>query len=129
MGYLCLEAEKENLDAVLQPMLRDISFCGGTKKFQTIISIAVEEVFVNIANYSYEEKGMAEISWEITPERGFFVTFLDEGIPFNPLKKKEPDIHTPPQKRPPGGMGIFLVKKWMDGVSYEYKEGKNCFSM
>ena len=50
---------------------------------------------------------------------------MDHGIPYNPLEKKDPDISLPAGKRQIGGLGIFLTKKTMDDVSYEYKDGQN----
>ena len=51
--------------------------------------------------------------------------FEDEGIPYNPLEKADPDITLPPEQRPCGGLGIFMVKKTMDRVDYEYKNNEN----
>jgi anti-sigma regulatory factor (Ser/Thr protein kinase) len=53
------------------------------------------------------------------------ITFEDEGIPYDPLKKDDPDITLSVEDRPIGGLGIFMVKKSMDDVSYEYSDGKN----
>ena len=53
------------------------------------------------------------------------ITFVDNGVPFDPLAKADPDITQSAEKRAIGGLGIYLVKKSMDDVSYEYKDGKN----
>ena len=53
------------------------------------------------------------------------LTFIDNGKPYDPLKKADPDITLPANERPIGGLGIFMVKKTMDDVNYEYADGKN----
>ncbi len=95
---------------------------------QAQILIAAEEIFVNIASYAYgDAEGEAEIKTEINAERCFKIEFQDSGIPYNPLQKEDPDITLSAEERKIGGLGIFMVKKTMDDVQYEYKEGKNCF--
>ena len=91
------------------------------------IDVAVEEIFVNIANYAYgSETGDAEISVDISGDPAeACIEFRDSGIAFNPLEKEEPDIALPAEKRKIGGLGIYMVKKSMDGVEYEYKDGQN----
>lgn len=87
------------------------------------IDLAVEEIFVNIAHYS----GSAEASINCSFENDKLeVTFSDSGVPFNPLAKPDPDITLNAEEREIGGLGIYLTKKFMDTVSYEYKNGMNC---
>ena len=57
------------------------------------------------------------------------ITFIDNGIPFDPLAGEDPDTTLSAQEREVGGLGIFLVKKSMDGSTYEYKEGQNILSI
>ena len=91
------------------------------------IDVAIEEIFVNIAHYAYPEgEGDAVISVGAdTAAGGVQIVFEDEGIPYDPLKNEDPDITLSAEDRPIGGLGIFMVKKSMDEVSYEYKDGKN----
>ena len=94
-------------------------------KAQTQIGIALEELFVNIAHYAYPEgTGEAMIRVVFTSESAQ-ITLIDSGIPYDPLKKPDPDVTLSAQDRPIGGLGIFMTKKLMDDVSYEYKDGKN----
>ena len=86
------------------------------------IDLAVEEIFVNIAHYSGSEYAEIECSYE---EGVLQVCFCDTGTPFNPLAKPDPDITLSAEERDIGGLGIFLTKKFMDTVAYEYKDGKN----
>lgn len=92
------------------------------------IDLAVEEIFVNIAHYAYgEQGGEAFVSCSFA-ENVLTVTFEDRGIPFNPLEKKDPDITLSAEERKIGGLGIFLTKKFMDSISYVFKDGKNILS-
>ena len=91
------------------------------------IALAVEEVFVNIASYSYpDSEGDAEVTVErLTDPLAIRITFEDSGIPFDPLNAPQPDVNLPAEERPIGGLGIFLVRELMDDVSYRYENGKN----
>ena len=87
------------------------------------IDLAVEEIFVNIAHYSGADEAIINCSFE---NDKLEITFSDSGVPFNPLAKPDPDLTLNAEKREIGGLGIFLTKKFMDTVSYEYKDGMNC---
>lgn len=95
------------------------------------ISIALEEIYVNIAQYGYENKGgEVTIGVGYYPEDGTVaLTFIDGGIPFNPLKKEDPDITLSAEERNIGGLGIYMVKQISDAVFYENKDGENIFTM
>ena len=87
------------------------------------IDLAVEEIFVNIAHYSGAEEAIINCSFE---NDKLEVSFCDNGVPFNPLAKQDPDLTLNAEEREIGGLGIYLTKKFMDTVSYEYKNGMNC---
>ena len=53
------------------------------------------------------------------------ITFIDNGIPYDPLAKVDPDVTLSLEERDVGGLGIYLVKKTMDDILYEYKDGQN----
>ena len=57
------------------------------------------------------------------------ITLTDSGIPFDPLKKEDPDVTLTAEQRKIGGLGIFMVKKSMDAVEYEYIDGTNNLTM
>ena len=57
------------------------------------------------------------------------VQFLDGGVPFDPLAKADPDITPEAIMEREGGLGIFMVKKMMDDVSYVYENGKNTLTI
>ena len=90
------------------------------------IDLAVEEIFVNIAHYSGSQEALINCSFE---NDKLEIIFSDNGVPFNPLAKADPDITLNAEEREIGGFGIFLTKKFMDSVSYEYKDGRNCLRM
>ena len=87
------------------------------------IDLAVEEIFVNIAHYSGADEAIINCSFE---NDKIEITFSDSGVPFNPLAKPDPDLTLNAEEREIGGLGIYLTKKFMDTVSYEYKDGMNC---
>ena len=100
-------------------------------KIQMGICVAIEEVFVNIAHYAYGG-GDGDMTLGIGFDEGTRnITFemADSGVPFDPLKKPDPDITLSAEDREIGGLGIFITKKTMDSVSYSYEDGKNILTM
>lgn len=95
-----------------------------SKKQSTKLDVVIEELFVNIAMYAYEDNGNVEIE-VLFDNNKLILTFIDGGIPFNPLEKEDPDITLSSDERQIGGLGIFIAKKIMDKVKYEYKDNKN----
>ena len=95
------------------------------------ICVAVEEIFVNIASYAYSDgTGEATLSFGFDEnERLMTLIVSDEGIPFNPLEREEPDTTLSAADRDIGGLGIFITKKTMDSVSYRNENGKNILTM
>lgn len=94
-------------------------------KAQTQLEVALEELFVNIAYYAYPDSdGEADIRLTVTSEY-IEITLSDSGIPYNPLAKPDPDVTLSADDRAIGGLGIFMTKKLMDDISYEYVDGKN----
>lgn len=91
------------------------------------IDLAVEELFVNVAYYAYgDDSGMAAILIEVPEnERKVTVTVEDGGIRFDPFDKPEVKTASSAKDQPIGGLGIHIVKKMMDKVSYEFKENRN----
>lgn len=93
------------------------------------ITVCVEEMFVNVAHYAYGGK-QGEVTMTLDMENGLFsIQLTDEGMPFDPLAKEDPDITLSAEERNIGGLGIFMVKKSMNEVSYERRGNKNIFIM
>ena len=98
-------------------------------KTMTQIDVAVEELFVNIANYAYGEAG-GDATIAIGVQDGIAtIRLTDSGKPFDPLKKADPDVTLSAEEREIGGLGIYMVKKTMDGVVYAYENGKNVLTL
>ena len=127
MSELNIEAKTENLDKVLAFVDQHLEERGCAVQVQMQIDVAVEELFVNIAQYAYAPGiGVATIRVELQEDPLVVViTFIDNGIPYNPLAKEDPDITLSAEERQIGGLGIYMVKKSMDDMSYEYKDRQN----
>lgn len=126
-----IEAKAENLEKVLGFADRILEEQECPKKEQMQLNIAIEEIFVNIASYAYPSgEGMAKIQIQITREPFMVtITFTDQGIPYDPLKKDDPDITLSAEERGIGGLGIYMVKKSMDDMHYEYSDGRNILTI
>ena len=124
---LDIEADTKNLSKVLGFVEKHLSAIKCPMKARMQIMVAAEEIFVNIANYAYAPgKGRARVRVEVTKEPiTVTITFIDKGTQYDPLKKRDPDVTLPATEREIGGLGIFLVKKTMDDVAYEYRDGQN----
>lgn len=124
------EAKVDELQDLLDWVDDFLSECEAKMKDIININIAVEEIFVNIASYAYEN--MENKGTEITllfDGKDVGVEFLDYGLPFDPLAKKDPDIKASLEERGIGGLGIYMVKKSMDECSYRREDDKNIFTM
>lgn len=102
---------------------------GASMKAATQVSICFEEMFVNVASYAYDmEDGEVEVA--LDNDNGMLsITLIDAGKPFDPLKQDDPDITATAEERDIGGLGILMVKKSMDEVSYKREDDKNIFTM
>ena len=126
-----LEAVRENLPEVQDFVEEHLEAASCPMKARMQIGLAVEEIFVNIASYAYApEQGKATVRVEVSPDPvTVTVTFLDKGIPYDPLAKQDPDVALPAEERQIGGLGIFMAKQVMDDVAYEYKDGQNILTL
>ncbi len=127
MKELKIDALVENLDQVLAFVDAELEAMECSMKTQMQIDVAVEELFVNIASYAYApETGDAIIGVESFQDpRRVEITFIDEGIEYDPLKKEDPDVTLAAEERQIGGLGIYMVKKSMDNMEYKRQDGKN----
>lgn len=123
-----MESIDENLTEILKVLDEELESAGCDIDTRYEIDIAVEEIFVNISDYAYGgSPGPVRIQIEI--EEGVTVTFIDEGVGFDPLKRADPDITLPEKERSVGGLGIYIVKKSMDEMTYRYDEGRNILTI
>ena len=119
MPKLEIDATQENL-AVVNDFIEE-QLDGYSMKDSMQVSLVVEEIYVNIASYAYGDSvGKAVITCDIDRDTNTLtLVFEDHGMPFDPLAKEDPDITASAEDRQIGGLGIFLIKKIMDTVSYE----------
>ncbi len=131
MKELTIEAIVENIGTVTDFVNEQLDVLDCPMKAQMQIYIAIDELFGNIAHYAYHpEVGNATVRVEVTEEPlAVIITFIDGGVPYDPLKAADPDITLSAEERQMGGLGIYMVKKSMDEISYEYRDGKNILSI
>ena len=127
MKELTIAATVENIETVTDFINEQLESLDCPMKAQMQIDIAIDELFGNIAHYAYNpEIGKATVRVEVTEDPlAVVITFIDNGVPYDPLKKADPDTTLSAEERKIGGLGIYMVKKSMDDVTYEYKDGQN----
>ena len=127
MKELTIAATVENIETVTDFVNEQLEAYDCPMKAQMQIDIAIDELFGNIAHYAYNpEVGSATVRVEVTEDPlCVVITFIDNGVPYDPLQKADPDTSLSAEDRAIGGLGIFMVKKTMDDVIYEYKDGQN----
>ena len=126
-----LEAVEENLPGLEEFVEERLTASECPLSSRMKIAVAVEEIFINIAKYAYVPgKGKATVRVEISEDPlTVTITFVDHGIPYDPLAKEDPDLSLSAQEREIGGLGIFMTKKLMDDVCYVYEDGKNILTL
>ena len=128
---MTIEASVSNLDDVLAFVDARLEEAGCGMKTQMQIDVAVEEIYVNISNYAYSSgRGMATIAVDIDKDKKqIIIEFRDSGMEFDPLAKPDPDTTLSAQERQIGGLGIYMVKKSMDDVTYVRSDGQNILTL
>jgi anti-sigma regulatory factor (Ser/Thr protein kinase) len=130
MKQITVEAKTENLAQVAAFIEEALEEAGCGMKAQMQIAIAVEEIFVNVALYAYETVGDVSVSVDVAGDPPVCdITFKDSGTPYDPLVKPDPDVTLSAEQRQIGGLGIYMVKKSMDDMRYEYKDGHNVLTI
>ncbi|MBQ7681163.1 MAG: ATP-binding protein [Oscillibacter sp.] len=129
MPALRIAARRESMEEVMAFVDAQLEARDCSMKSQTQLDIAVDELFTNIASYAYgAESGEAVIEMEF-PDGFAEITFRDWGTPYNPLERPDPDVTLSAEERQIGGLGIYMVKKSMDSVSYRYEDGQNVLTI
>ena len=131
MKELTLEARVDSLPRVLAFVDEYLESLDCSMKVQMQIDVAVEEIYVNVASYAYApETGSVTITLETADApRSVTITFTDSGVPYDPLAKEDPDVTLSADERKIGGLGIYMVKKTMDSMTYEYKNKQNVLKL
>lgn len=124
---ITVPATIENVEKVTDFVNTELDKLGCPSKAKAEIDVAIDELFSNIANYAYNpEIGKATVKFEVQNNpQAVVITFMDNGKPFDPLLREDPNIKLAAEDRDIGGLGIFMVKKTMDSVEYEYKDSHN----
>lgn len=128
---LFIKAEVESLTQVIAFMDEILEKNECSMPVQIQLDVALEEMFVNVAHYAYVPgPGDVRIDVDyIEADESVVITLIDSGVEFNPLAAAEPDVTLSADERKIGGLGIFMVKKTMDQVSYVREAGQNIFKM
>ncbi len=127
MKELTIDATIENIATVTAFIDEQLEHRDCPMKTKRQVHIAIDELFGNIAYYAYHpEKGIVTVRAEVTDNPlSVVITFIDNGTPYDPLAKADPDTTLSVEERDVGGLGIYMVKKTMDDISYEYRNGQN----
>ena len=131
MKEMTIAATVENIEIVTAFVDEQLEALNCPMKAQMQIDIAIDELFSNIAHYAYNpDVGEATVRVEIIKEPlSVVITFIDKGVPYDPLTTAEPDTTLSAEEREIGGLGIFMVKKSMDEIIYRYENGSNILSI
>ena len=131
MKELTVSATVENIATVTDFVNEQLESYDCPMKAQMQIDIAIDELFGNIAHYAYNpEIGEATVRVEVVENPlSVVITFIDKGVPYDPLKNDDPDTTLSADERDIGGLGIYMVKKSMDDITYEYKDGQNILTI
>lgn len=127
MNEMTVEATPENIQVITAFVDEQLEQYDCPMKAQAQIDIAIDELFGNIVRYAYHpEIGSATVQVEVVPEPlAVVITFIDQGKPYDPLAKEDPNVTLSAEEREIGGLGIYIVKKSMNDITYEYKDGRN----
>lgn len=129
---ITLDAVKQNMDSLTEQIETLLSQVDCPMADVSKILVCVDEIFNNICSYAYSDgkNGKADIIIQASAEdKKMSLSFKDHGIPYNPLEHEDPDTTLSADERPIGGLGIFLVKKMMNNVNYQFIDEENVLTI
>ncbi len=128
---ITVDAVLENIPAVTDWVNDLLEQADCPMKAQLQLDVAIDELFSNIARYAYApQTGKATLRLALLQQpAGVALTFIDQGKPYDPLAKVDPDVTLSAEERAIGGLGIFLVKKTMDDMTYARQEDSNVLTI
>lgn len=131
MKMMTIGAVEENVEDVIEFVMGELLERKCDEEAMMQVELAIEEIFVNIASYAYgDEIGEAEIAVEVNEHPPYVViTFVDHGVPFDPVSYADADTSKEALEEREGGLGILVVKKSMDEVNYSFKNGENILTI
>lgn len=131
MREITVEALLENIEMITAFVDEELERIDCPPKANAQLDICVDEIFGNIARYAYGSgtgDATARIDFD-EAERLITLTFIDKGMPFNPLDVPEPDITLSLEERPIGGLGLFMVKNMVDSMTYSRDDDRNVLTI
>lgn len=131
MKELTLPATLENIPAAVAFVEQALEEMDCPMKAQMQLCVAADEVFANIASYAYAPaagEATVRICKQESPSAAV-ITFLDRGVAYDPLAKADPNITLSAEEREIGGLGVFIVKKSVDEMTYAYEDGQNILTI
>ena len=133
MDYITVKATPESYEDIMEFVFTKIkdedNLYPSAERVIKDLRLACEEIFINIASYAYPEgSGSVEVGCEVS-DGEIFIIMKDNGVPFNPFDREEPDISVAIETRKVGGLGIFIAKRMVDSLCYERESGKNVLKM
>ena len=132
MDQITVDADVQQVQTVTRFVNERLEALGCSERIKYQVDMAIDEIFSNIANYAYNpETGPATVMVEVEEEPlSVVIAFADHGVPYDPLAEERPDYSgLPKAERPIGGLGLFMVKRIMDDISYEYRDGQNILTI
>lgn len=132
MDQMTVSAMVNNVKAVTRFVNERLDGLGCSERIRIQVDVAIDEIFSNIVRYAYNPKtGPATVCVEVEENPlSVVITFIDHGAPFDPLAEERPETtRLPKNERPIGGLGLFMVKRTMDDVTYEYRDGQNILAI
>ncbi len=130
MEALKLPAVLENMDTFIRFAHSGAASFGLNNKRITAIELALEEALVNVFTHAYQERcGLVEVRLGHRNEKEFVIEIIDEGVPFDPLSRSDPDVTLGVEERTIGGLGILLIKKMMDHMEYRREDTMNVLTL
>ena len=131
MQEITVPAAVDQTGKVTDFVERQLETLGCSQRVIYQVDIAIDELFSNISYYAYRpDTGPATVRVEVQKDpMAVIITFIDHGVPYDPLANADPDVTLSAEERAEGGLGIFLVKKAMDDIRYEYRDGQNILTI
>lgn len=131
MAQMTFPATLENIEAATDFMNGILESADCPMRTQMKLAVALDELMSNVARYAYAPgTGDVTVSVEVLEEpKRAVITLTDSGVPYDPLQKEDPDVTLSAEERGIGGLGIYIVKQSMDGMTYEYRDGQNVLTI
>lgn len=127
---MTIDATIDNLQTVTEFITNSLEEKDCSLKIIMQMELVIEEIYVNVASYAYRPNiGKVTIVKEFVGSHAITVTFIDSGYPYNPLEHEDPDVTAGIEDRDVGGLGIFLIKKNVDEISYERRDEQNILTI